>query len=279
MALLEGKVAVVTGAGGGLGRSHALALASHGAKVVVNDIGSAVDGTGSSRSMADGVVDEIRQSGGEAAANYDTVATMEGGTAIVNTAVETFGRLDIAVNNAGILRDKTMLKMDEDMWDAVIEVHLKGTFSVSRAAACVMRDQADGGRIINTSSTSGLIGNFGQANYGAAKAGIAGFTRVLALELQRYGITTNAIVPLAKTRMSEDIPAVPNEFTPELVSPMVVFLACDLAKDVTGRIFGVLGPRLCEFKYAVTRGVEKTDGLWTPEEIADRLDEITSSTG
>ncbi len=279
MALLDGKVAVVTGAGGGLGRSHAVALASHGARIVVNDVGGALDGTGADRSMADGVVDEIRQAGGEAAANYDTVATMDGGAAIVNTAVETFGRLDIVVNNAGILRDKTMVKMDEDMWDAVIDVHLKGTFSVSRAAARVMLDQADGGRIINTSSTSGLIGNFGQSNYGAAKAAIAGFTRVLALELQRYGITANAIVPLAKTRMSEDVPAVPKEFTPDMISPMVVFLASDLAKDVTGRIFAVIGPRLCEFKYTITRGVEKTDGLWMPEEIADKLGEITFSTG
>jgi len=275
MGLLDGKVAVVTGAGGGIGRCHALALAEHGARLVVNDVGSARDGAGSGTQMADSVVEEIRQAGGEAVPNYDTVATMEGGTAIVQSAVDAFGRVDIIVNNAGILRDKTLLKMDESMWDAVIAVHLKGTFAVTQAGTRRMVEQEDGGRIINTSSMSGLLGNFGQSNYGAAKAGIAGFTRVAALELQRYGITVNAIVPVAKTRMTEDIPTTPEEFLPEMISPMVVFLASGLAQNVTGRIFGILGPRLCEYEYTITPGVTKEEGLWSPEEIAERFDDIT----
>jgi len=276
MGLLDGKVAVVTGAGGGLGRCYALALGEHGAKVVVNDLGGALDGTGSGSAMADGVVDEICQAGGEAAANYDTVSTMEGGAAIVQAAVDAFGRLDIVVNNAGILRDKTLRKMDESMWDAVIEVHLKGTFSVTQAAARKLVEQGQGGRIINTTSVSGLIGNFGQSNYGSAKSGIVGFTRVVALELQRYGITVNAIAPTAVTRMTENLGTTPKEFVPELVSPMVVFLASDLAKDVTGRIFGVHGPRICEYRYLITSGVAKPDGMWTPEEISEKFADITS---
>ena len=276
MGLLDGKVAVVTGAGGGLGRCYALKLAEHGAIVVVNDLGGALDGTGSGSAMADGVVDEIRQAGGDAAADYDTVSTMEGGAAIVQAAFDAFGRLDIVVNNAGILRDKTLRKMDESMWDAVIEVHLKGTFSVTQAAARKLVEQAEGGRIINTTSVSGLIGNFGQSNYGAAKSGIVGFTRVVAFELQRYGITVNAIAPTAVTRMTEDIPTTPREFVPELVSPMVVFLASDLAKDVTGRIFGVHGPRICEYRYLITPGATKDEGLWTPEEISEKFADITA---
>jgi len=275
MGLLDGKVAVVTGAGGGIGRCHALALAERGAKAVVNDLGGARDGTGSGTVMADSVVDEIRRAGGEAVANYESVATMEGAAAIVQSAVDAFGRVDIIVNNAGILRDKTLLKMEESMWDAVIAVHLKGTFAVTQASARRMVEQGDGGRIINTSSMSGLFGNFGQSNYGAAKAGIAGFTRVAALELLRHRITVNAIVPVAKTRMTEDIAATPQEFVPELVSPMVVFLASDLAQDVTGRVFGVIGPRLCEYKYITTPGVAKSDGISSPEEIAKRFDDIT----
>lgn len=274
MGLLDGKVAIVTGAGGGLGRCHALALAAEGARVVVNDVGGARDGSGSDASMADMVVNEIRAAGGDAVANHDSVATMEGGEGIAKAAVDAFGRIDIVVNNAGILRDKSLLKMEESMWDAVIAVHLKGTFSVTQAAARVMKDQNQGGRIINTSSTSGLIGNFGQANYGSAKAGIAGFTRVAAIELMKSGITANAIVPVAKTRMTEDVPLVPDEYTPEQVSPLVVFLASDLAKDVTGRVFAIMGNKIQEFKYIQTKGVKK-DSIWTPQEIAQRFREIT----
>jgi len=269
MGLLDGKVAIVTGGGGGIGRCHALALAEHGAKVVVNNR------TGS---KADSVVEEIRQAGGEAVANYDLVGPMECGESIVATAVESFGRLDIVINNAGFLRDKSILKMDEDMWDTVVAVHLKGTFSVSQAAGRRMREQGDGGRIINTASISGMIGLFGQANYGAAKAGVAGFTRILAMEMKRYEVTANVIVPEALTRMTEgheDIIFGKELCPPEMMSPIVIFLASDLAKDVTGRIFGIFGRRLCEFKYVVTPGVEKPEGMWTPEEIADKFDAIT----
>jgi NAD(P)-dependent dehydrogenase (short-subunit alcohol dehydrogenase family) len=275
MGLLDGNVAIVTGGGGGLGRCHALAMAREGAKILVNDLGGARDGAGAGTSMADQAAQEIRAAGGEAAANYDTVATLAGAQAIVQAAMDAFGRVDIVVNNAGILRDKTLLKMEEAMWDAVIAVHLKGTFAVTQAAARRMVEQGQGGRIINTSSVSGLIGNFGQSNYGAAKAGIAGFTRVAAIELAKHHITVNAIVPVAKTRMTEDIAAIPAELAPEKVSPLVVFLASDLAKTVSGRLFAVQGRDIREYKYHVTNGATAAADIWTAEEIADRFDEIT----
>ncbi len=261
MGLLDGKVAVVTGAGGGIGRAHALAFAKEGAKVIVNDLGGARDGSGGGSQMADDVVAEIKAAGGEAAANYASVSTLEGAQAIVQSAVDAFGRIDILVNNAGILRDKSLLKMEEAMWDAVIAVHLKGTFAVSQAAARKMVEQGQGGRIINTSSTSGLIGQFGQANYGSAKAGIAGFTRVAAIELMKSSITVNAIVPIAFTRMTADLGMVPEELSPEKISPMVVYLASDLAAGVTGRIFGIQGNFLREYKMAMTDGVNKDEGI------------------
>ena len=274
MGLLDGKVAVVTGAGGGIGRAHALAFAKEGARVIVNDLGGARDGSGGGSQMADSVVAEIQAAGGEAAANYDSVATLEGAQAIVQSAVDAFGRIDILVNNAGILRDKSLLKMEEAMWDTVIAVHLKGTFAAAQAAARKMVEQGQGGRIINTSSTSGLIGQFGQANYGAAKAGIAGFTRVAAIELAKQRITVNAIVPIAFTRMTADLGMIPEELSPEKISPMAVFLASDLAAGITGRIFGIQGNLLREYKMAISDGVEKPEGMWTAQEIAGRFDEI-----
>ncbi len=277
MGLLDGKVAIVTGSGGGIGRCHALALAKEGAKVIVNDVGGDRSGTGASKSIADKVVDEIKAMGGQAAANYDSVATMAGGKNIVKAALDAFGRLDILVNNAGILRDKTFLKMDEAMWDAVIAVHLKGTFACTHAAAPVMKDQGTGGRIINTSSTSGLLGNFGQSNYGAAKAGIAGFTRVLALELIKYGVTVNAVVPIAKTRMTEDLPRYQTlkegELDPSFISPVVVFLASDLAKDINGKFFLIRGPHISMMEVKATGGVGK-EGTWTPQEISQNIQKI-----
>ncbi len=281
MGLLDGKVAVITGAGGGIGKCHALAFAKEGAKVVVNDLGGARDGTGGGGTMADAVVEEIKKAGGEAAANYDSVASMEGGKAVIKTAIDSFGKIDILVNNAGILRDKTMLKMDEGMWDLVIAVHLKGTFACTQAAAAVMKDQGTGGRIINTSSTSGLLGNFGQSNYGAAKAGIAGFTRVTAMELLKYGITVNAVVPVALTRMTDDLPmfagAKTEDIGPEFISPAVVFLASDLAKDITGKFIGVQGRMINSYMIKVSEGVTKAEGMWTPQEIADNIDKILGS--
>ena len=281
MALLTGKVAIVTGAGGGIGRAHALALAEAGAAVLVNDLGGARDGTGGGRGMADAVVGDIKAAGGEAVANYESVATVNGGEAIVRGALDAFGRLDIVVNNAGILRDKTLAKMDEGLWDAVIAVHLKGTYCVSRPAFVHMKEQGDGGSIINTSSTSGLEGNFGQTNYGAAKAGIAGFTRCLALEGERAGIRVNAIAPVALTRMTEDLQAAQSDefrrLTPDLVAPLIVYLASDLARDITKRIFFVGGGRIAEMRMVRTEGVTAGEGgHWTPEAIADQMEKILS---
>jgi len=281
MALLEGKVAIVTGAGGGLGREHALALAREGARVLVNDRGGARDGTGGGRGMAERVVEEIRAAGGEAAPSFDDVSTVAGGRAILQSALAAFGHVDVLVNNAGILRDKTLAKMEEDLWDSVIAVHLKGTYCVTRPVFQHMRERGRGGSIVNTSSTSGLEGNFGQTNYGAAKAGIAGFTRCLALEGQRHGIRVNAIAPVALTRMTEELRMAQGDdarqrFSPALVSPLVVYLASDLAQEVTQRIFFAGGGRIAEMVMVRSEGVvkKKEGGLWHPEEIAARLDEI-----
>ena len=281
MGLLEGKVVVITGAGGGLGREHALAMAKEGAKMVVNDLGGARDGTGGGTSMADAVVEEIKSAGGEAVANYDSVATVEGGNNIVKAAVDTYGQLDICVNNAGILRDKTLSKLDEQMWDVVISVHLKGTYCVSRAAFNHMKERGGGGVIINTSSTSGLNGNFGQSNYGAAKAGIAGMTRCMALEGQKYGIRCFILAPVALSRLTEDLPGFQDEsfqakMAPGLVTPLVTFLASDLAKDMTNKTFFVGGGRIAEMKVVTATGITKTDdgGLWTPQEVAEKMSGI-----
>jgi NAD(P)-dependent dehydrogenase (short-subunit alcohol dehydrogenase family) len=278
MALLDGKVAIVTGSGGGIGREHALALAKEGAALVINDLGGARDGTGASQNMADQVVAEIKAAGGEAVANYDTVATVDGANNIVKTALSAFEKLDIVVNNAGILRDKSFAKMDEDMWDIVVEVHLRGTYCVTHAAYNQMKDRGEGGVIINTSSTSGLDGNFGQCNYGAAKAGIAGFTRCLAIEGKKYGIRTFILAPMALTRMTADLPILGDEkikarMTPAVISPLVTYLASDLSKDQTGKTFFVGGGRIAEMKVVTCDGITKEEegGLWTPAEIASKM--------
>jgi NAD(P)-dependent dehydrogenase (short-subunit alcohol dehydrogenase family) len=281
MALLTGKVALVTGAGGGLGRCHALALAKEGAKLVVNDLGGARDGSGGgAHSPADQVVDEIKALGGQAVANYDSVASIAGGERMVKAAVDAFGKLDICVNNAGILRDKTLAKLTEDLWDPVVDVHLKGTYCVTRPAYNHMRERGQGGVIINTSSTSGLNGNFGQTNYGAAKAGIWGFSRCLAIEGQKAGIRVYILAPVALTRLTEDLAGMGEDMkeklNPALVSPLVVYLASELAKDQTGTTFFVGGGRIAEMRMVTAKGVTKTDegGLWTAEEIAARMSEI-----
>jgi NAD(P)-dependent dehydrogenase (short-subunit alcohol dehydrogenase family) len=279
MGLLDGKVAIVTGAGGGIGREHALALAGAGAAVVVNDLGGARDGSGAGHSMADAVVDEIRKAGGTAVANYDNVATVAGGQGILKSALDAFNQVDVLVNNAGILRDKTLAKMEEAEWDAVIAVHLKGTYCVTRPVFNHMRDSGRGGSIINTSSTSGLEGNFGQTNYGAAKAGIAGFTRCLAIEGHKYGVRVNAIAPVALTRMTEDLPLAQNEafkerMSPRHIAPLIVYLASDLAKDVNKKIFFVGGGQISEMRMVRTQGATKTEGVWSPEEIAGKIGEI-----
>jgi NAD(P)-dependent dehydrogenase (short-subunit alcohol dehydrogenase family) len=244
--LCEGRVAIVTGAGGGLGRQHALLLAAHGAKVMVNDIGAGVDGRGADASVAAAVVGAIKAAGGEAIANGADVSDWQGAQAMIDAAVGTFGRLDILVNNAGILRDRMLTNMAEDEWDAVIKVHLKGTFAPSRHAAAYWREESKKanapvkGRIINTTSTSGIYGNVGQTNYGAAKAGIAAFTIIAARELRRYGVTVNAISPSAQTRMTEGLRELSADERatrdPKWVSPTVVYLASEEAQDITGRV-------------------------------------------
>jgi len=244
--LCEGRVAIVTGAARGVGREHALGLARHGARVVVNDLGGAVDGTGIDKSPAQQVVEEIKAMGGEAVVNGDDVSSWNGAKNMIDQAVETFGTLDVVVNNAGILRDRMLVNMTEEEWDSVIQVHLKGTFAPSRHAAAYWRQKSkDTGekvnaRIINTSSTSGLYGNVGQTNYGAAKAGIAAFTIIAARELGRIGVTVNSISPTAYTRMTDTL----REYTeedierrdPRWVSPTIVYLSSAEANDITGRV-------------------------------------------
>jgi len=278
MGLLEGRVAIVTGAGGGIGRAHALLFASEGAKVVVNDVGGARDGGGADATAASRVVDEIRSAGGVAVANHASVATTDGAASVVASAVDAFGRADVLVNNAGILRDKTFLKMDETMWDTVVAVHLKGTFLCSHAFAKQVVAQGGGGRIVNTTSVSGMLGNFGQANYSAAKAGVYGLTRTMSIELQKHRVTVNAIAPLAKTRMTEDLPMFQgvDTLTPEHIAPAALFLASDLCGDRTGHVLAVAGARMYAFKVVETPGrFKETDGgVWTAREIAESWDAI-----
>ena len=250
--LCEGKVAIVTGAGRGIGREHALSLASQGAKVVVNDLGGNVDGSGGDLSPADQVVAEIRGMGGEAVSNGDSVSDWAGAERLINTAIEAFGDLNIVVNNAGILSDRMLFSMSEAEWDAVINVHLKGTFAPTRFACVYWREQSKAGkpvsgRIINTTSVSGIYGNPGQTNYGAAKAGIASFTNIAALEMSRYGVTVNAVAPVALTRMTEGLGPAPEsdeereKRSPRWIAPIVTWLASDEAAGVTGRIFEASG--------------------------------------
>jgi NAD(P)-dependent dehydrogenase (short-subunit alcohol dehydrogenase family) len=257
--ICEGRVVIVTGAGRGIGRAHALEFARQGAKVVVNDVGAELDGTGGSASPASEVVSTIRDAGGEAVVNGDDVADWEGAQRLVGTAVETFGGLDVVVNNAGVVRDRMFANAAEDEWDVVVRVHLKGHFCVARWAAAYWRDQTKAGaavdaRIINTSSGAGLMGSVGQAAYSAAKAGIAGLTMVQAAELGRYGVTANAIAPSARTRMTEtvfaDMMAAPDEpgsfdaMAPENIAPLVVWLGSSESRDITGRIFEVEGGKV-----------------------------------
>ena len=277
MGHLDGKVAIVTGAGGGLGRAHALLLAHEGAQVVVNDLGGDRDGTGGGTSMADGVVAEIIAAGGQAVAHYGSVSDNDAAAGMVAKAVDSFGRLDILINNAGILRDKSFKNTTDAEWDIVIDVHLRGTYLVTKHVWQHLLAQGQGGRIIMTSSTSGLIGNFGQTNYGAAKAGIAGFMRVLALEGMKNGITVNVLAPAALSRMTEDLmpesPEVAERLAPEKVSPAVVWLCTDSAAKVTGRQFCVSGNRVSLLSWQVNVIAEKNalEAPWGVSEIGDAI--------
>ena len=275
--MLQGKVVVVTGAGGGIGRDFAHAMAAKGAKIVVNDIGSSVSGEGKDAGPAQKVVDEIKAKGGSAVASTDSVADWEAANRIVKTAIDAFGRIDVVVNNAGILRDRFFFNMSIEEWKAVIDVHLNGTFYVSRAAATYFKSQ-NSGRYINMTSTSGLVGNFGQANYAAAKLGIAGLSKSMALDMAKYKVTSNCISPFAWSRMIGTIPADTPEQQARLakikrmetakIAPLAVFLASEKAKDVTGQIFAVRANELFLMSQSrPLRSVHRADG-WTAETIA-----------
>ena len=272
----DGKVVIITGAGGGLGRQHALLMASRGALIVINDLGGAVDGSGSDKGAAERVVDEIKALGGEAVADTNSVATPEGGKAIVQTAVDAFGKVDVVVNNAGILRDKAFGNMEPELLDPVIDVHLKGAFNVTRAAWSIMKEQGYG-RIVSTSSAAGIFGNFGQTNYGAAKMGLVGFTRVLAVEGAKYNIKANAIAPLALTRMTENLMGgLGEKLDPALVSPLVAFLSHEDC-PVSGQTFSVGGGRVAHVFIAETQGYHNAN--LSMEDVRDHWGTITDQSG
>ena len=276
--MLKDKVVVVTGAGGGIGRDFALAFASYGAKVVVNDIGASVSGEGKDAGPAQKVVDEIQASGGTAVASTDSVAEWEAANRIVKTAIDTYGRIDVVVNNAGILRDRFFFNMSVEEWKAVIDVHLNGSFYVARAAAPYFKSQA-AGRYINMTSTSGLVGNFGQANYSAAKLGIAGLSKSMALDMAKYNVTSNCISPFAWSRMIGSIPTETDDQKARVeklksmqtakIAPLAVYLASDAAQHVTGQIFAVRANEIFLMSQSrPLRSVHRAEG-WTPESIAE----------
>ena len=270
----DGRVAIVTGAGGGLGREYALELARRGAGVVVNDLGGSVGGEGASQRAADSVVDAIQAAGGEAVASYDSVSTPEGGESIVETALERWGRIDIVVNNAGILRDRSFAKMSAGEVDAVIDVHLRGAFNVSRPAFRSMKEHGYG-RFVHTSSNSGILGNFGQANYGAAKLGLVGLSNVLAIEGMKYDIRSNVIAPVAGTRMTQELLGpLAERFDPAQVMPMVVYL-CSEENQFTHEIFSAGGGRYARFFIGMNEGWFAGTGVVpSVEELAGHLEEI-----
>jgi NAD(P)-dependent dehydrogenase (short-subunit alcohol dehydrogenase family) len=269
----DDRVVVITGAGGGLGRSHALLFAARGARVVVNDRGGALDGTGGTSAAAEAVVDEIKSAGGMAVADASDISTPQGGEAVVKAAIDAFGRIDVVVNNAGILRDKSFHKMTPELIDPVIDVHLRGAFWVTSPAWKLFREQGYG-RVVNTTSQSGLLGSFGQANYAAAKMGLVGFTRTLAAEGAKYNIKANAIAPLARTRMTEELLGdFAKALDPEQVSPVVAYLAHESC-DLTGEILSAAGGRVARYFIGLTRGW--FDQTLTPESVAANIDQIRS---
>jgi NAD(P)-dependent dehydrogenase (short-subunit alcohol dehydrogenase family) len=291
MGICEGRSVVITGAGNGIGRAHALAFAAEGAHVVVNDLGGARDGTGSSATPAEAVVEEINAAGGQAVANADDISKWDGAERLIRTAIDSFGGLDVVVNNAGILRDRMLTNMTEAEWDSVIAVHLKGTFATSRHAAGYWRDESKAGRprearLINTSSPSGIFGNVGQTNYGAAKAGIASFSIIAAMELARYGVTVNAIAPTALTRMTEDLIGTGGEggtddsgfqpLAPDNISPLVVWLGSVESAGVTGRVFSVVGGSIIVDEGWVSGPEVDKGAKWTPEELGHVIPDLVA---
>ncbi len=275
----DGRVAVITGAGGGLGRTYALELARRGASVVVNDLGGAADGTGGSSSMADQVVKEIDEAGGAAVANYDSVATPEGGQAIIQTALDNFGKVDIVINNAGILRDASFAKLEPQNLEIVLDVHLKGAFYVSQPAFRVMK-QNGYGRLLFTASAAGIFGNFGQTNYGAAKMGLVGLSHVLAIEGAKYNIKSNVIAPVANTRLTRDLLGpLAEKLDPECVTPLSCFLVSEDC-ELTHEIFSVGGGRFARIFVGLTPGwTAGVDAKPSIEEVAAHMDQIRSTEG
>jgi NAD(P)-dependent dehydrogenase (short-subunit alcohol dehydrogenase family) len=274
----DNRVAVITGAGGGLGRTYALEFARRGAKVVVNDLGGARDGTGRSHSMADQVVKEIEQAGGTAVANYDSVSTPEGGEAIIQSALDAFGQVDIVVNNAGILRDKSFVKLTPEELGIVLDVHLKGAFYVSQPAFRSMKDRGYG-RFVHTASAAGIFGNFGQTNYGAAKMGLVGLSNVLAVEGAKYDIKSNVIAPIALTRLTEDLLGpMKDRVTPDKVTPLVVYL-CSEANQETHAIYSVGGGRYARIFIGLGQGWTKKDGAVSVEDIQANFTAIHATDG
>lgn len=291
MGALDGKVAIITGAGRGLGRGHALLMAEEGAKIVVNDLGGEWDGTGKATGPADDVVKEIKDAGGQAVANFESVMDFQGANRIVDCAIDSFGKLDILVSNAGFLRDKMTFNMTEEEWDGVVAVHLKGTFNCGRWACAYFREQGkagklQSGRIINTMSHAGLLGNAGQGNYAAAKLGIGALTMVWAREMEKYNVTCNAIVPMARTRMTVQTPSLSamfgekppegqfDEMAPENVSPLVAYLASDQAQNITGRWLSIRGGKLESWLPPQLAKSIDIDRRWTVKEITERIGEL-----
>jgi len=275
----KGRVAVITGAGGGLGKTYALQMASRGASVVINDLGGAADGTGGGQNMADQTVEEISAAGGKAVANYDSVATPEGGKAIIQTALDNFGKVDILVNNAGILRDKSFLKLEPENLEAVVDVHLKGAFFVTQPAFASMKENGYG-RIVMASSGAGIFGNFGQANYGAAKMGLVGLMNVLAVEGAKYDIKVNTIAPIAKTRLTESLlGGLADALDPNFVTPLVSYL-CSEKCELTHEIFDVGGGRYARIFVGMSEGwTAPKGGIPSPDDIFDNIDRIRDQGG
>jgi len=278
MGVLEGKVIAITGAGAGIGRAEALLCAKEGARVVINDLGGARDGTGKDSKVADHVVEEIKKMGGDAVGHYEDISEEAGADSLIKVAVDKWGKFDGLVNNAGILRDKMSFNMTNEEWDSVIKVHLRGHFFPARAAARYFREHKEqGGAIVNTSSTSGLLGNAGQVNYGTAKLGIVGMTNVLNMELSRSNVRVNAIAPMAYTRMTSDLKMADmlKNYTPEHIAPLVVFLLSDLSKGISGQVFGVFGPFIQLYRLPRPAMEWKTDkGIWEPSEIGKIAEEV-----